>query len=269
MGEKDGNHFVDETVGIVPAAGFASRISPIPCSKEIFPIGFTENKEDDNQFPRVISSYLLESFRLATAETAYMIIRKGKWDILDYYGNGNKLGIQMAYLVIDPTPGVPYTINEAFHFVKGKRVLFGFPDILFQPVDAFASLLKKMDKTDADLVLGLFPASNPQKMDMVELDNQYRVKNIVIKPDKTDLKYTWIIAVWSPSFSEFMNRFLEKFKAEKLNSNDRGNTELFVGDVIREAIIEGLQIDSVLFDQGNYIDIGTMDDLRKTINNNS
>ena len=51
-------------IGLVPAAGRATRIQPLPCSKELLPVGFqaTGRLDDDQALrPKVVSHYLLES----------------------------------------------------------------------------------------------------------------------------------------------------------------------------------------------------------------
>jgi hypothetical protein len=35
-----------ELVGLIPATGLAKRISPLPSSKELFPVGFQEVERD-------------------------------------------------------------------------------------------------------------------------------------------------------------------------------------------------------------------------------
>ena len=45
----------------------------------------------------------------------------------------------------------------------------GFPDILFEPDDAFRQLLAYQAAKETDVVLGLFPCDQPQKADMVIL----------------------------------------------------------------------------------------------------
>jgi glucose-1-phosphate thymidylyltransferase len=32
-----------EIIGLIPAGGVAERLSPLPCSKEIYPIGFKDS----------------------------------------------------------------------------------------------------------------------------------------------------------------------------------------------------------------------------------
>ena len=64
-----------EVIGLIPAAGRASRISPLPCSKELYPVGFRTVDNDKNHRPKVISHYLLEQMRVANVKKAYIIIR--------------------------------------------------------------------------------------------------------------------------------------------------------------------------------------------------
>ena len=62
-----------EIVGIVPAAGRATRIAPLPCSKELYPIGFITNDDDQGVRPKPVGQFLLEHFRRAGARRVFMI----------------------------------------------------------------------------------------------------------------------------------------------------------------------------------------------------
>jgi glucose-1-phosphate thymidylyltransferase len=203
--------------------------------------------------------------RRANVKQVYVIIRKGKWDIPAYLSNGTMLDMHLAYLMLDLPFGVPYTLDQAYPFVKDSVVVFGFPDILFKPDNAFVQLLKRQEESGADIVLGLFPVSNPEKMDMVELNKDGGIYDIQIKPIRTQLRYTWIIAVWTPVFTDFMHGFvLGDRELREKNSNEtarENHQELFMSHVILEAIQRNIQIDTVVFPEGNCIDIGTPKDL--------
>jgi glucose-1-phosphate thymidylyltransferase len=79
------------------------------------------------------------------------------------------------------------------------------------------------------------------------------------------LRYTWIIAVWSHGFSDFMHEFVALRKARQ--TPDQGQRELYLGDVIQAAIQEGERVENVLFHDGSYIDIGTPEDLTAAVQN--
>ena len=57
--------------------------------------------------------------------------------------------------------GVPFTLDQAYPFVRDATVAFGFPDIIFDGQDGFVKLLDRQLQTGADVVLGLFPANHP------------------------------------------------------------------------------------------------------------
>lgn len=245
-------------VGIIPAAGGASRISPIPCSKEIFPVG----SGDESGAPsiKVAASYLLDSFVKAGVQQAYLIMRKGKWDIPQYLGLGMPPDFTLAYLITEPTAGTHYTIDLAYPFVKDKIVLLGFPDVLFKPKHAYFALLAQQKQTGADVVLGLFKTNNPQKGDLVDVGLQKRVKRIVVKPKQTSLTLAWTIAVWTPAFSRYLHEFVTTEKQEP-GLYPKGS-ECFIGDVMQQAINDGLQIEGVTFEEGKFVDIGTFPELQ-------
>ena len=118
-----------EIVGLIPAAGTAQRISPLPCSKELLPVGFHQTEANCDTRPKVVSHYLLESMHLAEISKVYIILRRGKWDIPAYFGDGKIVNLSIAYLMMDLPFGVPYTLDQAYPFVKDDTIVFGFPEV--------------------------------------------------------------------------------------------------------------------------------------------
>jgi glucose-1-phosphate thymidylyltransferase len=245
----------DAFVGLIPAAGWATRLQPLPCSKEIFPIEFDTTAKDGKPFVRVVCSFLLENMRLAGVKNVFVVLRKGKWDILEYLGTGASYGLHLAYLLTDVGFGVPFTLDYAYPFVKNKAVVFGFPDIIFEPADAFLHLKKHQQESEADITLGLFPASDTATMDMVEFGSDSQVLSVNPKPSQTNLKYTWIIAIWRSAFSTFMHNFV-RTRVGQLKKADGPFSEIYIGHLIHEAIQCGLKVDSVVFPNGRCFDIG-------------
>jgi glucose-1-phosphate thymidylyltransferase len=246
-----------DIIGLIPAGGSATRLAPLPLSKELYPIGW-QPLADGTQRPKVVGQYLLEKMRKGGITKAFWILRPGKWDIPAYFGDGTQLDMHLGYLTVHVPHGVPYTLDQAFPFVADKWVALGFPDILFQPDDAFVKLRKQQAKSGADVVLGLFPTEQFWKAGMVEFDPTGRVLRIVEKPQESDLQYMWAIALWTPQFSQFLHDFL---KSHLLKSGQ----ELPIGDVIQAAIASGLIVDSVAFPDGTYLDVGTPEDLQRAI----
>ena len=74
-----------EVVGFIPAGGQASRIAPLPCSKELFPVGLHTAAEGRGSPAKVVAHYLLEKMRFAGITNAYIVLRPRKWDIPAYF----------------------------------------------------------------------------------------------------------------------------------------------------------------------------------------
>lgn len=256
-----------KVVGVMPAAGKATRLAPLPCSKELYPIGFHRIGADGGHRPKVVCHHLLENMRLADVRQTFVIIRRDKGDIPAYLADGATLDMNLAYVVVDLPYGIPYTVDQAYPFTQDSIVALGFPDVVFEPKDAFWHLLKHLQASGAELVLGLFPSSRPQKMDMVDIDRHGLIRGIQVKPEKTDLQFSWIIAVWTPVFSSFLHDFVQNDRRSRsLEQNGAPFEEVQMSTVIRHALRDKMPMATQVFPNGRCIDIGTPEDLVKALN---
>ena len=255
MSRNEPSNSRGDVIGLLPAAGRASRLAPLPCSKEVYPIGF--EFFEGTRRAKTACHFLLEKMRAAEITKAYIVLRQGKWDIPAYFCSGSLVDMRLGYLVAGPNCGPPCTLDEAYDFVRHAVVAFGFPDILFSGDDAFRRLLSHQARSDADIILGLFPADQPQKMDMVELSEEGHVTDLIIQPPVTELRYSWDVAVWTPEFTEFMHRYL--------TTKESATREISVGHVIQAAIREGMRSEGVEVSDEPYYDIGTPEGLSRAI----
>lgn len=210
---------------------------------------------------RVVSENVLTAMREGGVENAFIVLRDGKWDVPSYLGDGNDVGLNLAYVMMRRPHGTPFTLDDAYPFVKGKTVVMGFPDVLVEPISVFKTLLERERDTGADLVLGLFPARRPNKVDMVDLGADGRPKNIYIKPSTTSLTYTWVSAVWAPSFTEYLHDHV----ASAEHTWDHRSQEMYVGHVFQAALDDGLSVGAACFPDGRCTDIGTPKALREVL----
>lgn len=248
---------LSNVIGLIPAAGQATRLAPLPGSKELYPIGLSG--EGHAARPRVVSHFLLEAMRRAGIGRAFFILREGKWDIPAYYKDGAALlEMSLGYLIMRHPYGPAFTLDAAYPFVQGATVAIGFPDIVFQPADAFTHCLAQLQEGGADVVLGLVPFGQPEIADMVEVDEAGRVRAILIKQPAHHLRYSWVVAVWGPTFTEFMHARL----TDALKQID-ATQEWHVGRVVQAALQAGLRVDSVAFPEGGYVDYGSPEALRR------
>jgi glucose-1-phosphate thymidylyltransferase len=244
-----------ERIGLIPAAGEAKRLGPLPCSKEVLPIGLDlENR------PKVACRYLLEKMAAAGIGRAILVLRVGKWDIPRYFADDHSLGMHLAYVMMRLPFGVPYSIDQAYPFVRDATVCFGFPDILYKSDDAFVRLVAYHEQAEADVTLGLFPAEQPCEVDMVEVSPDGTVSAILEQPVHTTLDYTWANAVWSPTFTEFMHDHLRRECASAA-----AQPEVSIGSIVQSAIRKHLTIRALRISAEPCLDIGTPANLAKAL----
>ena len=245
-------------VGVVPMAGQATRLADLTCSKEILPVKFSHSPDTPQQQPKAVCEHLLGQMHSAGIQDIYIVIRDDKWDIPSFLGDGSHLDLRLAYLMMGRPFGTPYSVDQAYAFVRDRRVAMGFPDMCFNTPEIFTKLLAHQAMSGADLVLGVFPADRPEKVDMLELGADHRIKQLIIKPVETTLTNTWGVAIWTPVFTEFMHTFLDSHQ----HTADRA-PELYIGDVVRAAIQAGMNVQGIPVSEQPFIDIGTREDLER------
>lgn len=245
-----------ELVGLVPAAGRALRLGPLPCSKEVLPVGVRDTPR--GREVRVACDSLFESLRVAGAARAFVVLRDEKWDVARHLGPGDAHGLPLAYVCLRESASLPESLDRARPFVLGARVALGFPDVLLGPSDALARVAALQAETGADLALGLFPARRPETTDMVEVDAAGRVVRIEVRPVVTTLRSCWLLAVWGPRFTEHLHEMVAEAVAA---AREAASAELQIGAVVAGALAAGLDVRAVEIPDGWYRDIGTPEDL--------
>jgi glucose-1-phosphate thymidylyltransferase len=212
--------------------------------------------------PKVVSHFLLDKYKVAGIGKVYFILRKGKWDIPQYYGDGSMFDMDFAYLIMNHPHGHPFTLDQAFPFTKNNLVAFGYPDILLAPEDAFSQLIEKQKTTQADVVLGVFPIGVDQRWkDILAFGPEGKIQTIALQdPAAAKQRVAWAIALWTFEFSRFMHHFLsEALSRNQLVAPD--GREYVMNHVFQAALDAGMSMDHVMFDSGFVLDVGAPADL--------
>jgi glucose-1-phosphate thymidylyltransferase len=166
-------------VGVIPAAGYATRLQPLECSKEVFPIA-----------GRPVMEYALERLQAVREAEVRVVTRPEKRDVIE-------LARRRGARVIE---GYPPT--QAQSFLLGMQgldpddvVLLDYPDALWQPRDGFVHLLDVFDG-NTDAVLGLFDSSElDEGADEVTVDAHGWITKIEVRPPEPHSGPTWGCAV--------------------------------------------------------------------------
>ena len=161
-------------VGVIPAAGYAERLQPLPCSKEVYPIG-----------GRPVMDYLVERMSAVPRTEIRIVTRPEKTDVAEH-ARGLGLDVVLAY-----PRNVAESILAGIEGLPPETVvLFGFPDTIWEPVDGYRPVAEAVLR-GYEVALGLFETADLERSDVVAVDARGMVKAIEVKPSRPSSTWIW------------------------------------------------------------------------------
>jgi glucose-1-phosphate thymidylyltransferase len=161
-------------IGIVPAAGYATRLGPLPCSKELLEI--------DGE---PVVECLVRRLEAGGCAEIRVVTRPEKQDVRRY---AERRGLRV---VLGHPPHLGASVAAGLAGVGADAlVALGYPDTLWEPLDGFARLREGIgDQTD--VVLGLFDTPDAFRSGVVLLDERGAVTGILDKPASPPSTLIW------------------------------------------------------------------------------
>jgi glucose-1-phosphate thymidylyltransferase len=163
-----------KVVGVLPAAGRAERLQPLTGSKELLEVG-----------RRPVLEYAVERMRAAAADEIRLVTRPDKTDVR---AHAHALGLTVVEA--EPVTLAESILAGAVGLEAEDVALIGLPDSIWQPVDGFAQLMRALTP-GADVVLGVFRSSEPERGDVVELGSDGVVRAVAVKPREPAGNIVW------------------------------------------------------------------------------
>jgi dTDP-glucose pyrophosphorylase len=225
--------------GIIPAAGYGSRIQPLGFSKELLPIGRSNDGATHSLQP--VINYVIERLVTGGASKLCLVASPDKSDIVKYLTH-KILPVDSCY-VFQPKPvGLVDAIFRPVSFVREDDVvMIGLPDTLWFPEDGFLQL------SDDVPSLLMFPVSQPQLFDAVILDSEDNVIEVQVKISKPDTQWIWGAIKMPGDVYHALYRLWVK----------RGQVDEQVGSLINVYLAEGGVVKGIRRGE-SYIDVGTV-----------
>jgi NDP-sugar pyrophosphorylase family protein len=217
-------------VGVIPAAGYATRLQPLSSSKEVIEVG-----------GRPVIDYVIDRMRLARCDELRVVTRPEKTDVIAHVRRRG------ARLVL----GHPRTSSESFALgldalAPNDIVLLGWPDILWAGEDTYVRLVAAVEDGH-EVVLGLFEtADDLSRWDTVTVESDGRV--IGVHPKASEPPST---VVWAPAAAR--RRALEGLESAE-----------WPGSHFDALCRKGVPIHGIRF-PGRCTDIGTREDLERAL----
>jgi glucose-1-phosphate thymidylyltransferase len=161
-------------IGVLPAAGHATRLGLSTGSKELLEVG---------GFP--VIEYSVRRLEVGGCSEIRVVTRPEKEDLREY---ATRRGLRV---VLGNPPHVGASVAAALHGPDPDGlVALGYPDTLWEPLDGFALLRARIDD-DLDVVLGLFESPDAFRSDVVVVDERGLVADILVKPPEPPSTLVW------------------------------------------------------------------------------
>jgi len=159
--------------GIILHGGHGTRLRPLTHTgpKQLLPIA---NKP--------MSQYCIESMHEAgITDIAIIIGGLGSNKVKEYYGNGEKFGVNITYIEQDEPRGIAHAIRLCKEFVNNEKFLVFLGDNIIQkPITNF---VENFTKSDYDATVLLCEVDNPSRFGIADVENEKIIK-ITEKPKK-------------------------------------------------------------------------------------
>lgn len=227
--------------GILPMAGKGSRLQPIAFSKELYPVSFA-----GRHF--TISEFNIRAMCRANVDEIKLVVQPDKQDISTYYAH-SKYPISVYFYTSKSLPESCLFPINGLH--DDDICLFGLPDTLFTPSDAFTKIKDELIG-GVDLCLGTFKVPDGSKYDSVKWNPLTKeVEGVLVK--STPPLSNWIWGIWGANVKTL------KLLKKKVLTQKRGRKERLLG-VGFDMLAKDKRVKTTAIQLGDqYFDIGTMD----------
>ncbi|MDB3956836.1 glucose-1-phosphate thymidylyltransferase [Candidatus Nitrosopelagicus sp.] len=182
--------------GIILHGGHGTRLRPLTHTgpKQLLPIA---NKP--------MSEYCIESIReTGITDIAIIIGGLGSNKVKEYYGNGEKFGINITYIEQDEPKGIAHAINLCKNFINNEKFLVFLGDNIIQR--SISDFVENFQKSNFDATLLLCEVDNPSSFGIADVENK-KITKITEKPKKpkSNLAVTGIYLLTPKIFSIIEN----------------------------------------------------------------
>lgn len=186
-----------KTVGVLFCGGEGTRMRPLTyyMQKVMIPIG-------KDQLP--VLEYAITHFKKHGIKDLILLVNYKKEQIQGYFGNGERWGLNLSYVVDKPGPkGTGTALLNAKHIINGNRMIIFYSDIITNV--NFTEMLNfhlKHGKWATILVTEGWDL----RVGIAEIDKTKKVTKFVEKP-KLPLLVNTGISILEPTVFDFLEEF--------------------------------------------------------------
>ncbi len=227
---------------VVLAAGEGVRLQPITATrpKHLIKVG-----------GKPILEHCVDALKTCGLTDVVIVTHYMGDAIRQYFGNGEKLGLKIAYVKQAEILGTGNAVSVVEPYVDGDFVLV-YGDLLFAS-DAVKNMLQCYESDKTDAVMAVVPVEKPESYGIVELENEKAVKRIIEKPALGEAPSNLANA----GLYVFSKEVFDKLRQTK--ASIRGEWELT--DALSLLIKDKKRVLATQITKGDWVDIGKPWDL--------
>lgn len=231
--------------GLIPAAGLGTRLHPITLAipKELMMIG-----------DKAVIEHVIDAMKEVDIIDITVVVGWRKHAILDYLGSGERMGVKISYVVQDKRDGLAKAVAAGEHVINDETFLVVLGDDFFYPKTFLKDILEFHNKQNADATIGVAEIEDPTRHGIIKPGKSNKIEDIVEKPTKDNAPSNlgaMGVYIFKPSIFDAIKKTKPGFK-----------NEYQLTDSIKILVEEGYKVLYSKID-GEHIDVGTLDDLRK------
>ncbi len=234
---------VKKMKGLIPAAGMGTRLGAIALAipKELLMVG-----------DKACIEHVVEAFKLAGITDIIIVVGWRKHAILDYFGSGQRLDVNITYIVQDERNGLAKAVECGKNAINHNSFAVILGDNFFYPKTFLKELITFHNNKNSDCTVGVTPMKDVSSYGVIKPKDE-RIVDIVEKPKQKDAPSNLACAgiyVFKPSI----------FDAIKKTKPDRNN-EYQLTDSIKWMIEDKKPVFYKEL-KGRHIDIGSPERLQ-------
>jgi mannose-1-phosphate guanylyltransferase len=219
---------------VILVGGEATRLRPLTCNTPKIMVPML-----NRPFFEHLAGYL----KAHNIIDIVLAVGKSPEHIQDYFGDGSKLGVRMAYSIEDSPVGTAGAVKNAQRFLDDSFIVFNGD--IFTDID-LSAMMQLHRKNKAIASLALTPAEDPTIYGVVETDSQGLVKRFIEKPS------------WDKVTTNMINAGIYILEPDILRYIAPNSFSMFEHDVFPPLLEKGQAIYGYPF-QDYWIDMGAPD----------
>ena len=190
--------------GVILHGGHGTRLRPLTHTgpKQLLPIA---NKP--------MSQFCLEAIsETGITDIAIIVGGVGSNKVREYYGDGEKFGVNITYIEQDEPRGIAHAIRLCKEFINGEKFLVFLGDNIIQK--SIVGFVENFKNSDYDATVLLCEVDNPSRFGIADVKNEKIVK-ITEKPKnpKSNLAVTGIYLL-TPIIFEIIDNLKPSWRNE-------------------------------------------------------